>query len=40
MNNELADIYFLVGYLWWVIYLCSALCTLKVKKTFKKFLKT
>ena len=36
--DELADIYFHVGlgYLSWVIYLCSALCTLKPKKTYKK----
>jgi len=42
INNELADIiYSHVGYLSWVItsmvigwlYLCSALCTLKPKKT-------
>jgi len=39
INNELADIYFHVGYLSWVIYLCSALCTLKPKKpkNLKKF---
>ena len=34
-NNELADRYFHVGYLSWVIYLCSALCTLKPKKPKK-----
>ena len=35
INNELADRYFHVGYLSWVIWvicLCSALCTLKPKK--------
>ena len=32
INNELADRYFHVGYLSWVKYLCSALCTLKPKK--------
>jgi len=32
INNELADKYFNVGYLSWVIYLCSTLCTLKPKK--------
>ena len=36
INNELADRYFHVGYLSWVIYLCSALCTLKPKKNSKK----
>ena len=35
INNELADRYFHVGYLSWVIYLCSALCTLKPKKPKK-----
>jgi len=34
-NNESADRYFHVGYLSWVIYLCSALCTLKPKKPKK-----
>ena len=33
--NELADRYFHVGYLSWVTYLCSALCTLKPKKPLK-----
>ena len=39
INNELADRHFHVGYLSWVIYLCSALCTLKPKKpkNLKKF---
>ena len=36
INNELADRYFHVGYLSWVIYLCSALCILKPKKPKKK----
>jgi len=37
INNELADRYFHVGYLSWVIYyLCSVLCTLKPKKPIKK----
>ena len=35
INNKLADRYFRVGYLLWVIYLCSALCTLKPKKPLK-----
>jgi len=35
INNELADRYFHVGYSSWVIYLCSALCTLKPKKPLK-----
>jgi len=35
INNELADRYFDVGYLSWVIYLCSALCTLKIKNLKK-----
>ena len=38
INNELAYRYFHVGYLSWVIYLYSALCTLKPKK-IKKNLK-
>jgi len=39
INNELAHRYLHVGYLSWVIYLCSALCTLKPKKPLKKPLK-
>jgi len=35
INNKLADIYSHVGYLSWVIYLCSALCTLKPKNLKK-----
>ena len=39
INNELAYRYFHVGYLSWVIYLYSALCTLKPKKPIKKISK-